>query len=111
MSAAPVVAICVLTVPIFDTMRVSLTRIKQHRSPFHPDKNHIHHLLLRTGLNHIQTTCVLLSVSLLFIGLAILGRNWNMWVLLITDFALATAMTLLLWRILNKKLYGTNDQH
>ena len=108
MSAAPAVAICVLTIPIFDTMRVILTRIKQHRSPFNPDKNHIHHLLLRTGLNHIQTTCVLLSVSLLFIGLAILGRNWNMWVLVISDFALATALTLILWRIINKKLYGTN---
>ena len=108
MDAAPAVAICVLTIPIFDTIRVSLTRIKQHRSPFEPDKNHIHHLLLRTGLNHIQTTCVLLSASALFIGLAILGRNWNPWVLLFTDFAVATALTLVLWRILNKKLYGPN---
>lgn len=108
MSAAPAVAICVLTIPIFDTIRVSITRIKQHRSPFQPDKNHIHHLLLRAGLNHIQTTCVLLSVSVLFIGLAVLGRNWNIWLLLFADFALATALTLLLWRILNKKLYGPN---
>ena len=111
MSAAPAVAICVLTVPIFDTIRVSLTRIKQHRSPFQPDKNHIHHLLLRTGLNHIQTTCILLSVSIVFIGLAILGRNWNMWILAFTDFALATLLTLLLWRVINKKLYGTNADH
>ena len=95
-------------VPIFDTIRVSLTRIKQHRSPFAPDKNHIHHLLLRTGLNHLQTTCVLLSASLLFIGLAILGRNWNIWLLLFADFALATILTLILWRVLNKKLYGQN---
>ena len=108
MSAAPAVAICVLTVPLFDTIRVSLTRIKQHRSPFEPDKNHIHHLLLRTGLNHIQTTCVLLSVSVVFIGLAILGRNWNFWLLLFADFALATCLTLILWRIINKKLYGSN---
>lgn len=108
MNAAPAVAICVLTIPIFDTIRVSLTRIKQHRSPFLPDKNHIHHLLLRTGLSHIQTTCVLLTVSVLFIGLAIVGRNWNIWLLLFTDFALATALTLILWRILNKKLYGSN---
>ena len=108
MSAAPAVAICVLTIPIFDTIRVSITRIKQHRSPFQPDKNHIHHLLLRAGLNHIQTTCVLLSVSVLFLGLAVLGRNWNIWLLLFADFALATALTLLLWRILNKKLYGPN---
>lgn len=106
MNAAPSVAICVLTVPLFDTIRVSITRIKKHRSPFQPDKNHIHHLLLNTGLNHLQTTCVLLSVSLLFFGLAILGRNWNIWVLLVTDFGLATILTLILWRIINKKLYS-----
>ena len=110
MNAAPAVAICVLTVPIFDTIRVSITRIKQHRSPFQPDKNHIHHLLMRIGLNHIQTTCVLLSVSVLFIGLAILGRNWNIWLLLFADFALATALTFLLWHIINKQ-NSTPDAH
>ena len=108
MNAAPAVAICVLTVPIFDTIRVSLTRIKKHRSPFQPDKNHIHHLLLRTGLNHIQTTCVLLSVSLLFIILGVIGRNWNIWVLAITDFAVATALTFILWRIINKQQSEAN---
>ena len=101
MRAAPAVAVCVLTVPLFDTIRVSITRIKNGRSPFEPDKNHIHHLLLRTGLNHIQTTCVLLSVSVLFIGLGILGCNWNIWLLLLADFGLATLLTLLLWRIIN----------
>lgn len=104
MNATPAVAICVLTVPIFDTIRVSLTRIKQHRSPFQPDKNHIHHLLLRTGLNHVQTTCVLLTVSLLFIAWAIIGRNWNFWVLLISDFTFATALTMVLWRVINKQI-------
>ncbi len=110
MNAAPAVAICVLTIPIFDTIRVSLTRIKQHRSPFQPDKNHIHHLLLRTGLNHIQTTCVLLSISLLFIGLAILGRNWNMWLLLTADFAVATCFTMILWHIINRQTVA-HDKH
>jgi len=105
MNAAPAVAICVLTVPIFDTIRVILTRIKQHRSPFLPDKNHIHHLLLRTGLNHIQTTIVLMTVSALFIGLAILGRNWDAWVLLLSDFALASSLTMVLWRVINSKQY------
>ncbi len=111
MSAAPSVAICVLTVPLFDTIRVSLTRIKQHRSPFQPDKNHIHHLLLRTGLNHLQTTCVLLTVSVFFVGLGILGRNWNIWTLLVVDFGLATGLTLILWRVINHKLYGNNADH
>lgn len=111
MSAAPAVAICVLTIPIFDTIRVSITRIKKGLSPFQPDKNHIHHLLLRTGLNHIQTTCILLLISLLFIALGIVGRNWNLWLLLIVDFALATVLTLILWRVINTKLYGQDAHH
>ena len=103
MSGAPAVALCVLTVPIFDTIRVSLTRIKHHKSPFQPDKNHIHHLLLRTGLNHIQTTCVLLTVSVFFIALALIGRNWNMWLLVGVDFAIATLLTVILWRIIDRQ--------
>ncbi|MBQ9603146.1 MAG: undecaprenyl/decaprenyl-phosphate alpha-N-acetylglucosaminyl 1-phosphate transferase [Paludibacteraceae bacterium] len=111
MTAAPAVAVCVLTIPLFDAIRVSLTRIKQRRPLLEPDKNHIHHLLLRTGLNHIQTTCVLLSASIVFIGLGILGRNWNNWLLLSADFGLATILTLLLWRVINRQIVLAHADH
>ena len=75
--AAPAVAICVLIVPLFDTMRVMITRVKKRRSPFSPDKNHIHHLLLKVGLTHRQVTFILLVESVFFIALGILGRNWK----------------------------------
>ena len=48
------------------------------------------------------------------IALAVIGRNWNFWALLISDFALATALTMLLWRIINKKMANdqiANDNH
>ena len=104
MSAAPAVAICVLSVPLFDTLRVMSTRIKKQVSPFHPDKNHIHHLLLKSGLKHRQVTFVLLCVSLLFIGLGILGRNWSIGVLVLTAFTIASVLTYVLWRMVDKKL-------
>src|ERR1035437_7491158 len=88
-SAAPAVAICVLSVPLFDTMRVMLTRIKKGVSPFHPDKNHIHHLLLKTGLKHRQVTFVLLVISLGFIALGIIGRQWKIGVLILIAFSIA----------------------
>ncbi|MCQ2346113.1 MAG: undecaprenyl/decaprenyl-phosphate alpha-N-acetylglucosaminyl 1-phosphate transferase [Paludibacteraceae bacterium] len=106
-NAAPAVAICILSIPIFDTIRVMITRIKNHKSPFQPDKNHIHHLLLRTGLNHIQTTCVLLSVSILMIGMGILGRNWNILLLVCINFLTCSILTVILWRIIDHK----NAQH
>ncbi len=110
MTAAPAVAICVLSVPLFDTLRVMGTRIKHHRSPFSPDRNHIHHLLLKAGLNHLQTTCVLLSISILLIGLGILGRNWNMWLLVGADFAICLGLTWILWRVVEQKNRATENQ-
>lgn len=111
MSAAPMVALAVLTVPMFDMARVSITRIVHGKSPFQADKNHIHHLLLRTGLNHLQTTGVLMVVSLLFIGLAILGRNWNMWLLLSCDAAgFCLFIGIIRWVIKHKEK-ADNDKH
>jgi len=103
MSAAPAVAICVLSVPLFDTLRVMLTRLKKNVSPFEPDKNHIHHLLLKTGLKHRQVTFILLLISLLFIGLGLLGRNWKIEILIAVAFTLASTLTYILWRIVDKK--------
>lgn len=105
MSAAPSVAICVLAVPLFDTMRVMLTRVKKGVSPFHPDKNHIHHLLLKTGLKHRQVTLVLLCVSLFFILLGIIGRNWSIGLLASVAFVLACSMTYVLWRAVDHKAF------
>ena len=110
-NAAPAVCICVLSVPLFDTLRVMLTRIKHHKSPFSPDKNHIHHLLLRTGLNHIQTTCVLLSVTILFVGLALLGRNWSIWLLVSVDFAVCCILTYILWRVVDHQTAKAKEPH
>ncbi len=109
--AAPSVAICILSIPLFDTLRVMFTRIKHKRSPFLPDKNHIHHLLLRVGLNHLQTTGVLLSVSILFVGLAIVGRNWSIWLLLGVDFSICLLLTWILWRVVDYKTKKQNDLH
>jgi UDP-GlcNAc:undecaprenyl-phosphate GlcNAc-1-phosphate transferase len=106
MSAAPAVAICVLSVPLFDTMRVMLTRIKKGVSPFHPDKNHIHHLLLKTGLKHRQVTFVLLFVSICFIALGIIGRQWNIGILIIVAFSIAFVLTYFLWRKVDKKMFS-----
>lgn len=103
MKSAPAVAICVLSVPLFDTLRVMLTRIKKGESPFHPDRNHIHHLLLKTGLVHRQVTFVLLLVSIFFIALGILGRNWPIELLIFVAFTIASTLIYILWRVVDKK--------
>jgi UDP-GlcNAc:undecaprenyl-phosphate/decaprenyl-phosphate GlcNAc-1-phosphate transferase len=49
---APVFALSVVTIPVFDTLRVFALRIWSGKSPFSPDKNHIHHLLTNNGWSH-----------------------------------------------------------
>lgn len=63
-SCAPAVGFGVLLLPLMDTLRVFSIRIIHGRSPFSPDRNHIHHLLLGRGFNHksVTLTCVLSTV-------------------------------------------------
>src|SRR5258708_8125980 len=44
--SAAAVGFSILMIPLLDTLRVFSIRIFNGRSPFTPDKNHIHHLLL-----------------------------------------------------------------
>ncbi|MFN4144382.1 MAG: MraY family glycosyltransferase [Runella sp.] len=61
---APVLAVVLLIVPIFDTLRVFLVRILNKRSPFKADRNHMHHILLDNGLSHFQTSATLWGVTI-----------------------------------------------
>lgn len=95
-SAAPAVAIGVLILPLFDTMRVFFRRIMKGRSPFHPDRTHIHHMLLDSGYSHMQSTAILVTVNLLFIVLAVSLNFLGTLVLILVEVLLAIGLTMLL---------------
>lgn len=73
--ASVALGIAILMVPLADTLRVFSIRIAQGRSPFSPDRNHIHHLLLDRGLSHKQVTSTCVALNMLFIFIAYAGRN------------------------------------
>ncbi len=66
-TASVAVGVSVLFLPLIDTLRVFAIRIYHGRSPFTPDRNHIHHLLLGWGLNHAAVTLVCLSINIGFL--------------------------------------------
>jgi UDP-N-acetylmuramyl pentapeptide phosphotransferase/UDP-N-acetylglucosamine-1-phosphate transferase len=68
--SAPAIAIGILFLPLFDTMRVTFIRISQGSHPFHGDNNHLHHRLLRLGLSHIKATFVLIILNAAIIALS-----------------------------------------
>ena len=54
----------VLSVPVFDTLRVMSTRILKGTSPFRPDKTHLHHMFIDLGCSHVATTLAILGVNM-----------------------------------------------
>ena len=76
-SAKIIVALLVLAVPIIDTFWVIVRRMSSGRSPFTPDRGHIHHRLLDLGLSHrstvllIYVVCASLGFMSLFVSSAI----------------------------------------
>lgn len=89
--AAPAVGFSILMIPLFDTLRVFGLRILDRRSPFSPDRTHIHHFLLDLGFSHkkITLTCVFANVVFMAMafGLRGLGTTVVMGILLVTAFS------------------------
>ncbi|NBP68255.1 MAG: undecaprenyl/decaprenyl-phosphate alpha-N-acetylglucosaminyl 1-phosphate transferase [Cytophagia bacterium] len=67
--------ICILIIPVFDTARVIILRLRRGQSPFKADKNHIHHQFLKLGFSHAKTTLFMGGINIFFVGLALLLRN------------------------------------
>lgn len=64
-----VVPVMILGLPILDTLMVMGQRIYEGRSPFSPDKNHIHHKLLELGFDHYEAVLLIYLVqSVLVLG-------------------------------------------
>ena len=59
--------LAVLCVPVFDTLRVMSARIFRGKSPFSPDKTHLHHLFIELGYSHIGTALSIISMNLLVV--------------------------------------------
>jgi UDP-N-acetylmuramyl pentapeptide phosphotransferase/UDP-N-acetylglucosamine-1-phosphate transferase len=82
---APVLVLCVLSLPLLDTLRVFILRAARGKSPFTADRNHIHHHLLDMGLDHKQASALLCLKTLLVIAAGYM----------LQDFAINTHLALM----------------
>jgi UDP-GlcNAc:undecaprenyl-phosphate GlcNAc-1-phosphate transferase len=76
-TAKVAVALLVLGVPIIDTFWIIVRRLSQRKSPFSPDRQHIHHRLLDLGLSHRQTVLLIygLCAALAVLALLLTGAS------------------------------------
>lgn len=72
---SPAIGFAILLIPLLDTVRVFGIRIIHRRSPFSPDRNHVHHLMLDKGLSHRTITLTLVGINLVFVVATYLCRG------------------------------------
>ncbi len=94
-SNAPILILAILMFPILDTVRIFIVRIQNGGSPFFPDRNHIHHRVLRLGLTHKRATLVIICCQVLVIGLALCIGELNIHLQLVIILLVAPLLFLL----------------
>lgn len=102
-ASAPSVAIAILILPLFDTLRVFILRAIEGKSPFNPDRKHIHHILIDLGLSHMQATGVLFLTNIIFILIAISLQEVGNLALLIIILSLAWVLSFIAYRLAHRR--------
>lgn len=100
-----IIAFTTILIPMLDVVRVVLHRLRKRRNPFLPDKNHIHHKLIRTGMRTRSVLVTIILMDVFFIGLnAFLADRINITFIVILDVVIWTAIQLVINKGIRK--YG-----
>ncbi|SDB65122.1 UDP-N-acetylmuramyl pentapeptide phosphotransferase/UDP-N-acetylglucosamine-1-phosphate transferase [Flavobacteriaceae bacterium MAR_2010_188] len=65
-NSVPII-VAILCVLIFDTSRIVISRILEKKHPFEADRNHAHHILLDSGLSHLNSSLLLGAFNIVMI--------------------------------------------
>ena len=98
---------CLLFIPVFDTFRVFAMRLLQGKSPFEPDRNHLHHVLVDNGHTHLQSGIILVLLNLFVISTYVFfaGKLSHAWLIaLVAIIYLSFSFIFMLLKKNNKKL-------
>lgn len=111
-NATPAIAFGFLLIPLLDVLRVFALRIYNKKSPLAPDRSHLHHLLQNKGLTHTEVTITLLVAEFLFAGITLSLQNFDIHLVIATQFVLYFASVYVLKRFIpvRKKLHIVREE-
>jgi UDP-GlcNAc:undecaprenyl-phosphate GlcNAc-1-phosphate transferase len=104
---APVTALWLFAIPILDTITTMLRRIIRGQSPFKPDQNHIHHIIMKFGYTSRQALLIIMTASIIFAIIGIVGElnDTPQYVMFFWAIGISLVYLLInLWLISYKKL-------
>lgn len=108
-NGAILVAFSVLLVPCLDVVRVVIRRVRSGKSPFLPDKTHIHHKFLAMGFTVRKAMITILLISFLFsLSNILLVSYVDNTLLFIADVVVWTVMHVYMDKVIEKKQAGNN---
>ena len=70
----PVTALWLIALPLMDMAAIMYRRVKRGRSPFYPDRDHLHHICLKAGMKKTHTLFTICGISSVFALVGILGE-------------------------------------
>lgn len=105
---SPVLPLFLLGTPIIDTGLVMYERVRAGHSPFKPDTNHLHHKLLRAGMNQEQAVVAIYCMHVCLILTGIVARYTpDYWVLIM--YILVIALVFVLRWVTLSKHFGREE--
>ena len=111
----PALGLFLLGLPLLDTVGVMLQRLKEGRSPFVADKNHLHHKLLAMGLSHYEAVLMIYLLQAALVTLAYILR-WQSELAILSTYGLVATMILYpflrsrSWKIQSNRMLKTADR-
>lgn len=101
--SAPAIAVAVLLVPVFDSLRIFIIRILHKKSPFTGDRNHLHHRLQVLGFSTKKILVCLASFNICMIFFAVTLQNLGNFVLITLLIGICVVFNSLITYSLGKK--------
>ena len=91
------IPLMILAVPILDTLFAIIRRLVNHRKISDPDKEHLHHQLLKMNFSHRNTVLIIYAINILFATASILYTLKDTRDVFIGRIIYAILMVLVLW--------------
>jgi len=102
---ASVIVLALISFPLLDTIRVFCIRIAKGKSPFRPDRNHLHHHLTNLKLSHLESTLLVVVYTIIITVIALALSSWDITNHFFTMLFLSSFIYLITW--LSKKRLNT----
>ena len=76
-SFRPVTALWICAIPLMDMLAIVVRRYKKGKSPFKPDRDHLHHIFQRIGFSSQQTLIIISMAAVAFSAIGLAGEYFN----------------------------------